>query len=444
MLCRAVCTLAEELSKWTHCLFRIVIVSVWVGMFCVCALHVWPTLMAEEEVEIGMHIFPDGHCIDYSSDATQSVMLFVKVIIGLSILGALALWSIFMFKLFRFRKSINLLDSNAVGGNTEASDSSDFLFGIIKKQSIIMMWIFITSVVLIVVDIIFFKYVEGISLVIDYTANGIAIFLSFSFNSSWYKWCKCHRCADVLFLCLFDCSLCSCPRLRPKERSDIQRQMEITIDLELQTVSTNSAVSALSIQFNAKSGPVNAVPLQISSTHQSDNQQNNDNTENINVSDSKKENVSIVSLPIEMAGGSSQIENEQYSEQTQSNNLKNVPPMTHRQRSQGLDRMRTNATISESKLSEINAKEQSQKRNRNRSIVEVIECPHCHAKTLDSLNVAPEMLNESFERNMKHKQEKAKSMDFGSENIFRGQHSASLCDGGSSSTSLDSDYSTRL
>ena len=101
--------------------------------------------MAEEEVEIGMHIFPDGHCIDYSSDATQSVILFVKVIIGLSILGALALWSIFMFKLFRFRKSIILHDANAVEGNSEGSEASDFLFGIIKRIliwdiSIILSW----------------------------------------------------------------------------------------------------------------------------------------------------------------------------------------------------------------------------------------------------------------------------------------------------------------
>ena len=376
----------EELSKRSHRLIRFVIIFVWVGMFCFCILFVWPKLFAKKDT---MYFFRDGHCIDYSSAVTQLLLPIVSAMIALSIMGTMGIVGIFIWKLTRFRTSIVLNDANPLGA--APGTDADFLWVIVKKQSVIMCWIAMTSVVLIAVNIVFLPYVEGIPLLIDYTANGIAIFLSFSFNSSWYKWCQCHRCADWLFVVFHCLSNCSCPRIRRK--GQIQRNLEITINLEIQTVS-----------------------------HQSDtqvNQQDNDNIE--------KDNVPNVPLQIEMVGGSSK--------QTD-NELKFC-----RQKSQGLVQMMRNTAISESKLSVITAEDQFRTEDSNKSS---IQCPHCHERTQSSLNAVSGMLKEELERNIENEKQEAKPMDIELGNIHRHQNSASCPEDDTSSTSLDSDLSTAL
>ena len=137
-----------------------------------------------------MRFLPNGDCLTPDSMAVTSFMI-------LSISGTMVIVGLFLFKVAGVR--------NAFGDLILDQNDDDVYLKVIKKHSVILFWITITSIVLTVLYILFNQYIGIMTPIIDNTATAVAIFLSFSFNSKWYKSCQCDKCADSLFNLIFCC-----------------------------------------------------------------------------------------------------------------------------------------------------------------------------------------------------------------------------------------------
>ena len=201
-----------EVSKCTNYGIRIASVVIWCSaylyMIVIIASAPIPSIEGDE------CLFSDlpGHVMQKLN------ILYIPFVLG-TLGGTFGLWLLFMFKLFKFRKLL------AEHGST---NSDDFLMTIIQKQSFLIFWVVLSTLMVIVLRQTVNDYVGRAPLLVNNAMNAIAIFLSFSFNEDWYTRCGCHQCVRC-------CYESPCARIRA--RSDVVRSAEIeaveAVDIEM-------------------------------------------------------------------------------------------------------------------------------------------------------------------------------------------------------------------
>ena len=159
------------------------------------ALLIWATLIILDPI-VSDQTSTYGHCVHALS---QSHLTFLCVELFLILaLYTTAISVMFIFKLHSFRKQ--LFEHRDVARN----EGDDFLLELMKKQSIIMFWVSLTTAICFIVTVVVPDEIHSIPIICDFAANGIAIFLSFSFNHKLYSLCGCNRCANFCYLWMIE------------------------------------------------------------------------------------------------------------------------------------------------------------------------------------------------------------------------------------------------
>ena len=178
----------DDLSKCTNDSIRIGALLVWGSFFLYLIVVLIPAVFEDEE---GFEFPEDGDCLN-DDDRSKTAG---AVLMALSLFSTLALWLLLMVKLAKFR-TILFRDDAAINGDHR-------IVKMMKKQSIIMLWVTVTTLFCTALHLIASDHLGRAPFVLDYMANAVAIFLAYSFNETWYIRCRCNQCVLCLVKCLW-------------------------------------------------------------------------------------------------------------------------------------------------------------------------------------------------------------------------------------------------
>ena len=157
----------------------------------VSALFIWGTLIILDAI-MSDRTSTYGHCVHALS---QSHLTFLEVELFLVLaLYTIGITVIFILKMHKFRK--HLFEH----GSRASNEDNDILLDLMKKQSVILFWVSLTTAICFIVTVTVPDEIHYIPIICDFAANGIAIFLSFSFNHKLYVRCGCSLCANFCYL----------------------------------------------------------------------------------------------------------------------------------------------------------------------------------------------------------------------------------------------------
>ena len=179
----------DDLSKYTNYGIRISALLVWGSVFLYLIVVLIPAAFDDAE---GFEFPEDGVCLN-DDDRTRAAGAVLMI---LSLFSTLALWLLFMVKLAKFR-TVLFRDDPAINGDHR-------IVKMMKKQSIIMLWVTVTTLFCTALHLIANDHLGRAPFVLDYMANAVALFLAYSFNESWYARCRCNQCVLCLVKCLWD------------------------------------------------------------------------------------------------------------------------------------------------------------------------------------------------------------------------------------------------
>lgn len=218
----------SELPKWTNYCIRSSALVIWSTIYLyVFVLFAIVRTPLEEHVVVS----ENKHCLRKAQGALEEHEEISLILLSLA--SSLGLWLLFMVKLYKFRDSL-FSNGSRPSIMSRNGEDHDILLSVMKKQSIIMLWVtvstFISATIHIVSPVDLHKIVD----ILDLTGKAIAIFLSFAFNNSWYIRCGCNRCV-MLVLCCYRCKCtCTCSRPRPRQQRDAGTQVNLQTALSLE------------------------------------------------------------------------------------------------------------------------------------------------------------------------------------------------------------------
>lgn len=228
-----------EIRKWVVNVIRLSAILIWS-----IALVLELSFPHSDEDSYGHghdHEFSSGCSLDYLHDSPFTYGPFDLFILIILYRGGL--YCLFMRKLRAFRKSLREHGSRA------SDHDHDFMLELMKHLSIIMWWICVLgiSLVILLVCMDYQGSFRTFPLSSHNAMNGIAMFLSFSFNRKWFMWCQCHHCANCCYrlfstLDRYECTscvMCSCRCCIYRKNNDEKRLHE-TLEAEQLPVPANS------------------------------------------------------------------------------------------------------------------------------------------------------------------------------------------------------------
>ena len=204
----------DDLSKCTNDSIRIGALLVWGSFFLYLIVVLIPAVFEDEE---GFEFPEDGDCLN-DDDRSKTAG---AVLMALSLFSTLALWLLLMVKLAKFR-TILFRDDAAINGDHR-------IVKMMKKQSIIMLWVTVTTLFCTALHLIASDHLGRAPFVLDYMANAVALFLAYSFNETWYARCRCNQCVLCLVKCLWN-------RSRLDEVATIELNLQRAAELAMQSV----------------------------------------------------------------------------------------------------------------------------------------------------------------------------------------------------------------
>jgi len=178
----------HELSDFANTAMRGIVVVVWSAATILLVLSFLPYIDSE-------------HCIvEQIPEALQSQMMpCLAASLVFNLLTTLALWMLFISKMFKFHRQLQAVGARAV---VNSDDDGEFLLNLVRKHSIILFWITVSTVAFTVAFLAAFDFVGATPRMLDNTVNAVAVFLSFSVNEGCYIRCGCHLCAQRVDQCL--------------------------------------------------------------------------------------------------------------------------------------------------------------------------------------------------------------------------------------------------
>jgi len=182
-----------QMNRCIEVIIRCSVTILWIGIAVLFLLPMTP------------HICNSEQCFDHIPEELQQSMLpFAISLMACKLFITLALYLIFVSKLHSFHQQLQVPQSGKLelNGNENA-----YLMVLIKKQSMIMLWISASTVVLVAVNIALAEPLRRVPMMVDSVVNNIAIFLSLSFNEAWFILFRCDQCIICLFECPFRSSM---------------------------------------------------------------------------------------------------------------------------------------------------------------------------------------------------------------------------------------------